>query len=98
MLHGEGDFKKKMRFWRSSGFAAVGSLAILVSLVVAGLLGVVVWRTAVVAGDVTDMGAVASPAQEPPSGWVDQYLDKLSGGALMAVLQARGLLRTPVDD
>jgi hypothetical protein len=80
-----------MRFWRSSGFAAVGSLAVLVSLVVAGFLGVVVWRTAVVAGDVADMGAVASPAQEPPSGWLDQYLDKLSGGALMAVLQVKGV-------
>jgi hypothetical protein len=90
MLYSQGDFEK-MRFWRSSGFAAVGSLAVLVSLVVAGLLGVVVWRTAVVAGDVADMGAVASPAQEPPSGWLDQYLDKLSGGALMAVLQARGV-------
>jgi hypothetical protein len=76
---------------KSSGFYAVGSLAVLVSLAAAGLLGVVVWRTAVVAGDVTDMGAVASPVQEPPSGWLNQYLDKLSGGALMAVLQAKGV-------
>jgi hypothetical protein len=76
---------------KSSGFAAVGSFAVLISLAAAGLLGLVVWRTAVVAGDIADMGAVASPVQEPPSGWLDQYLDKLSGGALMAVLQAKGV-------
>jgi hypothetical protein len=84
--------------WRKKpGIASAGFLAVLASLVVAVLLGTVVWRTAVVAGDVEDMGASASPAQlatpaqAPPSNWLDQYLDKLSGGALISVLQAKGV-------
>jgi len=73
---------------KSSGLAAVGSLLVLAAVLAAGFLGLVVFRTDEVAGAL--VGA-AVPVEEPPSGWLDQHLDKLSGGALLSVLQARGV-------
>ncbi len=76
---------------KSQGLAFVGAIVVLTSLVAAGLFGLPELRAFAVAGDMVVIGAEVSQAQVPLSGWLDQHLDKLSGGALMAVLQARGV-------
>jgi len=73
---------------RKAGFAAVGSLSVLAALVAAGFLGLMVLRPGEVVDEPT-ANAAAVPAQAPD--WLNQHLDKLSGGALMAVLQAKGV-------
>jgi hypothetical protein len=76
--------------WKlGSGLVVAGSLAILIGLISAGLLGLVFPRVESIASDTIDFNAKVGPAQK--GSWLDQYLDKLSGGALLTILQARSI-------